>query len=263
MTFNAWFTATPALAEADGDRLRSTIGGSPIVSEQQDWPVCSICNARQLFCFQFDIRSEFNTRFESDSHLLLFACPEDIQGGDPTDKENPGDSYTFILNKAGVLERRLEQESRLVPIKLDWSVNGEAEPGSWPGGGLSVSAIAQEKATEWLQKPACSCGAEMIFLAYLNKYFHFPFKRGTDVEENENIDWIPKSEMIAFGYPVDSVNQFASQKISVLWPNSPVAKQDPDNDWFLATKLFYGNVLLIFACGDQCSPHSVRIVQSN
>ena len=214
---------------------RNSIGGYPILAETQEWPVCKMCNARQVLFLQLDILKEFYLPFASGSHLSVFMCPNhnDI----PTlynDRQvlpanywddNEG-HYKLILNPPIKREWALNLEPHLVYYSLGFKEAEESiisdnlfqgecyEIGSsgWKVGGVP----------SWIQDPEypyCACGAEMRFVCQIPEDFGFE--------------------------------------------KAPDAESQPDSFSHDHYCLFLGNEVYIFACVNQCNPLAVIAAVQN
>lgn len=225
------FTTNPVLDT--GEVIRNSIGGYPILNENQDWFECGICGARQIVFLQFDIAEEFNLPFASGSHLSVFMCPHHNDApisyfGSrtlPNDYWKNGEFYRLILNPPNIKERLLDLEPHLLYQSLNFeeveeSISAEdfeVENYEIGSSGLKVGGVPF-----WIQEPEvynCFCGAQMKFVCQIPEDFGFD--------------------------------------------KSPEAESHPDSFSADSYYLFLGNEVYIFACADQCNPLAVIAVAQN
>jgi hypothetical protein len=208
---------------------RSSIGGSPILAEDQEWPLCKICNKKQALFFQFDITSEFNLPFEEGSHFAVFMCVDhsDIPSFnlEPTGKlpenywQDPNAFYKIILNRPSKKENILDQDKYLMYSVLEFQEAEEEITEVGPEGkkfNIGIQEFKISGTPSWEQRPHhhhCSCGGEMKFICQVPADYEF--------------EKAPDAPVKPIGYR--------------------------DNTYML----FLGNEIYFFACEKQCNPLAV------
>jgi hypothetical protein len=216
-------------AEHAGKTPRATIGGQPILPDDQPWPTCRLCKAEMIFFFQFDLQKNFDLPLKSLSHLLVFMCP--IHNDIPTqlvegnEQQLPEEywrksfgHYALLLNKPGAKETARQTDEHIAKRVVTFS---EAEEDvDWDGhmergtAGFKVGGVPH-----WhyeAEYTRCACGAEMIFLCQLPAGFSFPTRKS--------------------------------------------APEQPDTAASKAYQLFLGRPTYIFACKVQCTAYSLYAV---
>ena len=215
---------------------RDSLGGYPILAEDQEWPTCKICQAQMVLFLQFDIRAEFELPFHPNSHLSIFMCPEhnDIPDlGDGSGKlaerywaENEG-HYCLILNPPNIKERVFDtREPHLNYCSLDMEEIEEEIEGTGMSHGkpydIGTQGFKIGGIPSWAQDPAnntCSCGAVMQFIGQIPENFGFV--------------------------------------------KTPEAKSQPNSISNNEYGLFLGNEVYIFGCTKQCNPFAVWVEVQN
>jgi hypothetical protein len=208
---------------------RATIGGSPILTADQEWPHCRLCKSPMVFYFQLDLLKAFELPLRSRSHMLVFMCPvhNDLptEMVDNTDKHLPDQywqktfgHYAFILNGPKSDEKCCPREKVIVEKAL--SFVSEEEDVAWDGRiehgtpGFKIGGVPRFRGEQ--ANLECCCGGEMIFVCQV------PAKFG-----------------------------FAKQSKAPVQP-AAVATDEYN--------LFLGKETSIFACKNQCSPYALYAV---
>lgn len=93
---------------------RDTIGGTPIVTPQQQPPNCQECGTEMTLYLQFDVREEFELPFQTGSHFVFFSCPSceesrpsflgSVEGLHPDFGSVANNGSSVFLNPPGVEE---------------------------------------------------------------------------------------------------------------------------------------------------------------
>jgi len=209
---------------------RDSIGGYPVLAQDQEWPVCGLCRTKLVLFFQLDLQKKFDLPLKSGSHLSVFMCP--IHNDAPSDSITENDQlpeeywtktyghYRLIMNHPRLKEgaRAAEPDQFLTHQQLEF-VQLEEEI-DWDGVvergivGFKVGGVPSWRDTPEYNR--CACGAEMIFVCEIPA--EYPFLK-TD--------------------------------------SAPV---QPDGLSRSAYHLFLGLETYIFVCKDICTPNSLWAV---
>jgi hypothetical protein len=210
----------------DSEKInRDSIGGYPVLTENQELPECAICNKKMVMFLQLDIKAEYNLPFKEGSHLSFFMC---IDHDEPVwwdgTEELPAsymerEHYQVFFNPPGVNEKTYELEPGLVHSALQFTKLEEEVETVGPDNkeyeiGRQLFKIGG--VPSWAQDPeihTCSCGAKMSFICQVPQDFQFTKAEGAESQKSTYSD--------------------------------------------THYSLFLGNEVYIFACENQCSPLAV------
>lgn len=209
---------------------RDSIGGYPVLAQDQEWPICGLCHTKMVCFFQLDLQKKFDLPLKSGSHLTVFMCP--VHNDAPSDNITEHGRlpeeywlktyghYRITLNHPRLkeAERPPEPDPYLVHHHLEF-VQLEEEI-DWDGVvERGIVCFKVGGVPSWRETPEynlCACGAEMVFVCEIPAAF--PFLK-TD--------------------------------------SAPV---QPDGLSRSAYHLFLGLETYIFVCKDICTPHSLWAV---
>lgn len=212
----------PETAER-GDR--NTIGGWPLLAEDEPWPRC-YCGEPMVFFFRVDIPAGIPA-FGGD-HLLVFQCPVHDEVAVPAGRQLPerywdtgctpydGPFWRILLRGPGV--PAVQDDRHMEPYRLVLRQDREAVDGGGRGRhGFKIGGVAS-----WAQFPEelrCACGNDLVLLA--------------QVPENWGFD---------------------------MWP---MKDKDVHGTSDEQAQLFLGNEVYILACPGRCHPEALWPVLQN
>lgn len=216
------FKAIITQVQGQKEPLRSSIGGYPILAQDEQWPTCKICGEELVLFFQFDITADYNTPFEVGSHLSVFMCAnhDDIPNYEvkPNSKfpenywEDDQKNYHIVFNRPGVKEQIHSLEQHLVYSSLEFEeADEEVEEVGPPNKRFNIG-LREFKiggTPSWTQDPKncfCSCGAEMKFICQVPEEFLFEIMPGVTEQPNSYTD---KAYMLFLG---NEIYFFACEK---------------------------------------------------
>jgi hypothetical protein len=208
---------------------RVTIGGSPIMAGDQSWPECALCKSKMAFFFQLDVDKDSDLPLKPGSHLLVFMCP--THNDMPTSMLEPGERRLqpkFWENDFGhykiILNKSPRNEVRLEGDKI-------LKP-------QQIKYVSHEEEIDW------------------DGYM----ERGTKGFKLGGVPfWEAEAEAPICQCGAEMV--FTCQLPSrTAFPKMPDAPEQPDAVNPGGYALFCGRAVYIFACKDQCTPHSVYAV---
>jgi hypothetical protein len=208
---------------------RVTIGGRPIVAGDQSWPRCALCKTYMVFFFQLDVDKDSDLPLKPGSHLLVFMCPihNDMPSQllEPGERNLPADYWNRDFGHYKIfLNKSPRNETRL-----------DAELVLKP---LSVKYISHEEDIDW--------DGEMERGTKGFKLGGVPFW------END-----AEAPICSCGAEMVFTCQVPPRYVFAKVPEAAVQSDPVDPDGY---SLFMGRSTYIFACKDQCTPHSVYAV---
>ena len=223
-----YFKINPVKIEDKSNVLRNSIGGYPILAEDQELPFCKLCGENLSLFLQFDIPENTDLPFKAGSHFCFFSCPfdadppqYDLEGESAEPPPNFWESYThtcLIFNPPGTKEKVLEIEPRLVYCGLNFDEK-EEKIQSYEDKDMGVADLKIGGIASWLKDPMpyeCTCGSDMKLICQVPLGFQF--------QTNE--------------------------------------EAEPQNNWTESGSLYYlmnGNEVYMFACPAQCTPLALAI----
>lgn len=210
---------------------RASIGGKPVLAAGQKWPQCRLCKEHMIHFFQFDLNKEFDLPLKSKSHLLVFMCPvhNDIplQLLEEEDVRLPENYWQKDYGHYSLLLNRPGDETTL---DCDSHVKPHA-----------LSFREEEEKIAWDGK----------------------FARGSTgfkVGGIANWELDPSLHRCSCGAEMIFVCQIPAGLEFKRYDAAPV---QPDTIERSSYNLFLGKSTYIFACKEQCTPHSLYAVSQD
>lgn len=207
----------------------NSIGGTPWLPIDIDWPHCKQCGERLTFLMQFTIDESHGVPFRPGSHFLAFACWQHDDIADLHRENLPSEFWTasaghyqMILARPEDEKRFMKLDERITPHRIEFIRRTESIEHLAPGCDRGADHAKVGGVPCWAQDPEsynCGCGAPMHYFAMLPEYFEFPTASGAPIQPNGTGD-----------------------------------------DHYL---LFLGNANYFMACSKQCSPYAVLAVMQN
>jgi hypothetical protein len=208
---------------------RLTVAGRPIMAGDQEWPHCKLCKNRMLFFFQLDISKESDLPLKPGSHLLVFMCPV----------HNDMPNNLLEAGERDLPEGYWQRDFGHYALILNKSPKNEAR----------------------LEEEQLLKAAQMVF-----------------VSSEEDIDWDGFVERGTKGFKLGGVPSWESAPENprcscgadmvficqvpprFVFPKTKDAPEQLDSHTKDGYCLFMGRATYLFACKDQCTPHSVYAV---
>jgi uncharacterized protein YwqG len=208
---------------------RNSVGGYPVFSKDQEWPVCKLCDEKMVLFFQMDLAEKFQLPFKPNSHLLLFMCRKDDEPVWGENRKGPlpenymeTEHYRIILNPPDIQEKQDGTETSLVYSELTFEEINETIQTVGPERerfDIGEQLFKVGGLPSWTQDPeehTCTCGAEMKFICQVPQDFNFSKEEGAESQTSS--------------YSKTHYN------------------------------IFLGNEAYIFACEKQCNPLATLVV---